>query len=241
VMGNPGRRQVSARFATWFHRLGPRFLFLVGCCLLSPGPATAAPLAGRLEGEQYVSANGEFRIRAPVLPELGGTIEDSDSVVTFHDDFGTHVSIACFEFDATQRWEFETRGRRDYLLYFFTDVVMANFTGRFPGAKIESARYVPELLEGSLIAYSLLPGGSNFTPPVIVPGVTAPEPVTAKRGTLLFVRHRHVYVVSTELAERVTQRSTYKQTVEQENEQLSARLQALVGRMTFLRDQPRKP
>jgi hypothetical protein len=201
----------------------------------------AAPLVGRMEGEQYVSGNGEFRIRAPVLPELGGNIEDSDSVVTFHDDFGTHISIACFELDATQRWELETRGRRDYLLYFFTDVVMANFNTRFPGSQIESARYLPDLLDGSLIAYSLLPGGSNFAPPDLVTGPAAHQPVTAKRGTLLFVRHRHVYVVTTELAERVTQRSTYKQTVEQENEQLATRLQALVGRMTFTRDQPRKP
>ncbi len=219
-----------------------RTLPLFLCSLAQAGvAASAAPLTGRMEGGTYVSATGEFRVLAPVLPELGGNIEDTANIVTFHDDFGTHVSIACFEFDATQRWELETRGRRDYLLYFFTDIVMANFTTRFPGSQIESARYLPELLEGSLIAYSLLPGGSNFAPPELVPGNAAHEPVTAKRGTLLFVRHRHVYVVTTELAERVTQRSTYKQTVEQENELLSARLQALVGRMTFSRDQPRKP
>ena len=231
----------QARPEAGLHLQGLRFVALLGGLALTALSATASPLVGRMEGEQYISMNGEFRIRAPVLPELGGSIEDSDSVVTFHDNFSTHVSIACFDLDATQRWELETRGRRDYLLYFFTDIVMANFTTRFPGSQIESARYLPELLEGSLIAYSLLPGGSNFAPPELVPGNAAHEPVTAKRGTLLFVRHRHVYVVTTELAERVTQRSTYKQTVEQENELLSARLQALVGRMTFSRDQPRKP
>ncbi|HWA27954.1 MAG TPA: hypothetical protein VG734_20045 [Lacunisphaera sp.] len=214
---------------------------LLSCLALAGLSAIAGPLTGRMEGEQYVSATGEFRIRAPVLTELGGNIEDSESVVTFSDAFSTHVSIACFELDATQRWEFETRGRRDYLLYFFTDVVMANFTSRFPGSKVESARYLPDLLEGSIIAYSLLPGGSNFTPPDIGVGASSKEPVTAKRGTLLFVRNRHVYVVSTELAERSTQRNSYHQSVEQENEQLSARLIALAGRMTFTRDQPRKP
>lgn len=214
---------------------------LLSLLALAAVPAGAAPLVGRMEGDQYVSATGEFRIRAPVLTELGGTIEDSETVVTFSDAYSTHISIACFELDATQRWEFDTRGRRDYLLYFFTDVVMANFTSRFPGAKIESARYLPDLLEGAIIAYSLLPGGSNFAAPDIGVGPAAREPVTAKRGTMLFVRNRHVYAVSTELAERATQRSTYKQTVEQENEQLSARLIALAGRMTFTRDQPRKP
>jgi hypothetical protein len=219
----------------------PRTLpFILATAALTALAADAAPLAGRIEGDQYVSATSEFRIRAPVLPELGGKIEDSETVVTFHDDFGTHVSVACFELDATQRWEFETRGRRDYLLYFFTDIVMANFRERFPGSNVESARFLPELLDGALIGFSVLPGGSNFDHQAsMVDG--SRDPVTAKRGTLLFIRHRHVYVVSTELAERATQRSTYRQTTAQEDEQLSARLTALAGRMTFTRDQPRSP
>ncbi len=219
-----------------------RFLpLLLGSLMLVVLPADAASLLGRMEGDTYVSANGEFRVRAPVLPELGGQIEDSESVVTFHDDFGTHVSIACFEMDATQRWESDTRGLRDYLLYFFTDIVMANFNTRFPGSKVESARYLPELLDGALVAYSLLPGGSNFENQDSTPGSTPRDPVTAKRGTLLFVRHRHVYAISIEIAERATQRTTYHQTIEQEDEQLSGRLTTLAGRMTFTRDQPRKP
>lgn len=215
-------------------------LFLLGSLCLTAA-ATAAPLVGRMDGDTYVSPTGEFRVRAPILTELGGTIEDNASVVTFHDDFGTHVSIACFDLDATQRWEYETRGLRDYLLYFFTDVVMTNFRSRYPESTIESARYLAELLDGSLIAYALLPGGSYYEPRNTVTGMPSENPVTAKRGTLLFVRHRHVYVVSTELAERATQRSTYALTTAQEDEQLSARLTAIVGRMTFTRDKPRTP
>jgi hypothetical protein len=216
----------------------PIFLFLGG---LAATTLRGAPLSGRMEGDTYVSPTGEFRIRAPVLPELGGTIEDSDSVVTFHDDFGTHLSIACFGFDATQRWEYETRDLRDYLLYFFNEIVLANFRTRFPGSRIESARYLPNLLDGSLIAYALLPGGSNFDePPSVVDGGT-PDRVVAKRGSILFVRHRHIYVVSLELSERATQRSTYNLTTAQEDELLSTRLTAVVGRMTFTDDKPRQP
>jgi hypothetical protein len=216
-------------------------LSVILVCGLAASVLSGAPLVGRLEGDTYVSPTGEFRIRAPVLPELGGTIEDSDSVVTFHDDFGTHLSIACFDLDATQRWEFETRGRRDYLLYFFTEIVLANFQSRFPGSRIESARYLPDLLEGAMIAFALLPGGSNFAePPSLVDG-SAPVPVVAKRGSLLFVRHRHVYVVSLELAERATQRSTYNLSPAQEDEQLSTRLTAAVGRMTFTDDRSHAP
>jgi hypothetical protein len=213
-------------------------VILILCTLAAT--VSGAPLVGRMEGDTYVSPTGEFRIRAPVLPELGGMIEDNESVVTFHDDFGTHLSIACFSFNATQRWEFETRDRRDYLLYFFTDFVLANFQARYPGSRIESARYLPNLLDGSLIAYALLPGGSNFEEPPVV-DASPTDRVVAKRGSVLFVRHRHIYVVSLELAERATQRSTYALTTAQEDEQLSTRLIAAVGRMTFSDDKPREP
>lgn len=200
-----------------------------------------APLRGLMDGETYVSPTGQFRVRVPVLPELGGEITDTANVVTFQDDFGTHVSIACFELDATQRWEYDTRGLRDYLLYFLTDLLMANFTARFPGAQIESARFLPQLLDGALIGYVLLPGGSEFEGFNRVIDAPPVAPVVAKRGTLLFVRHRHLYAISTELSERATQRSTYKLTREQEDERLSARLIALSGRLTFTNDRPRTP
>ena len=218
-----------------------RFLPLLLCSLTLAIVASGAPLVGRMDAETYISPTGEFRIRAPILTELGGTIDDNDSVVTFHDDFGTHISIACFELDATQRWELDTRGLRDYLLYFFNEIVMANFRSRYPESTIESARYLPELLDGSLITYALLPGGSYFEPKSTVTGLPSENPVVAKRGTLLFVRHRHVYVVSTEQAERALQRSTYNLTTKQEDDQLSTRLTAIVGRMTFTDDRPRTP
>ena len=65
--------------------------------------------------------------------------------------------------------------------------------------------------------------------------------VTAKRGTLLFVRNGHVFVLSTELAERATQRSTYQATPEKENAQLTGRLTELVNRLVFPGPKPRNP
>lgn len=215
--------------------------FLLGSLLLAAMPAGAAPLLGLIDGETYVSPTGQFRVRAPVLPELGGVISDTGNVVTFQDDFGTHVSIACFAMDATQRWEYDTRGLRDYLLYFLTDQIMANFTARFPGARIESARFLPQLLDGALIGYVLLPGGSEFEDHNRVTNVPPPDPVIAKRGTLLFVRHRHLYAISTELSERATQRSTYRLTPAEEDDLLSTRLTALSGRLTFTNDRPGTP
>ena len=215
---------------------------LATCALLGPVlPAQTAGLTGKMESDTYVSATGEFRFPSPVLPELGGKITDTENVVTFSDSFNVHISLACFPQDASQKWELETRGRRDYLLYFFTTFVLADFQRRYPGSQIESARFVPELLDGALIAYALLPGGSFFEGRNSVLGNSGPAPVTAKRGTLLFARLGHVYVVSTELAERATQRSTYQQSVEKEDAVLNERLTALASRFIFPAVKPRTP
>lgn len=210
----------------------PLLFLAAGMMAAASAPAQSPALQGRVEGETYHSATGEFSVPVPVLRELGGTITDTENVVTFTDSYSTHISIACFPQDSLQRWEFETRGRRDYLLYFFTDFVLADFARRFPGSAIESARFIPELLEGSIVTYALLPGGSHFEPKDGPLGAAA-KPVTAKRGTLLFVRNRHVFVLSTELAERATQRSTYEATPEQENARLTARLTELANRLVF--------
>ena len=221
----------------------PRLIPAVAVCTLVGGVLCAQPagLAGRMEDGTYVSATGEFKVPAPVLPELGGTITDTENVVTFSDSYNTHISIACFEQDAAQKWELETRGRRDYLLYFFTDFVLADFAKRFPGSRIESARYLPELQDGALIAYALLPGGSFFENKNRVLDAPPVDPVTAKRGTMLFERNAHVFVLSIELAERATQRSTYALTVDKENALLSERLIALAGRLIFPAPKPRTP
>jgi hypothetical protein len=120
-------------------------------------------------------------------------------------------------------------------------VVLADFQRRFPGAAIESARFLPELLEGSLITFATLPGGSNFEKNNQVLGLAETPPVVAKRGTLLFVRNRHIYILSTELAERATQRSTYQKTTEEEDALLSTRLTTLAGRLIFTAPRPRAP
>ena len=202
--------------------------------------AQTAPLVGHVDGDNYVSATKEFSVPVPVLRELGGIVTDTENVVTFTDSYSTHISIGCFPQDALQRWELETRGLRDYLLYFFNEFVLADFSRRFSGSNIESARFVPELMDGALVTYALLPGGSYFEPKTATP-VPAEKRAVAKRGTLLFVRNRHVYVLSTELAERVTKRESYEATPEKENAQLTARLVELAGRLIFPPPRARPP
>ena len=202
--------------------------------------AQDSALAGRVEGDTYISPTGEFKVQMPVLPELGGSITDTENVVTFSDNYNTHISIACFELDAAQKWELETRSLRDYLLYFFNNFVLADFKSRFPQSSIESARFLPTLMSGTMITFALLPGGSYFEKKNQI-GDAPQTPVVAKRGTLLFMRNRHIYVISAELAERATQRSTYNRTVDQENQLLIERLTTLLNRFTFLEPKSHLP
>lgn len=199
----------------------------------------AQGLAGKIEGKSYVSPTGIFKVVIPVLPELGGEITDTPNVVTFQDDFNVHVSIAAFPQDATQRWELSTRGVKDYLIYFFSNFVLADFRQSFEGAQIESAKFIPGLQDGALLTYLLVPGGTMFADRV--PRLTADRLPVAKRGNLLFVRNGHIIVISTELAERVIEGRSYTRTTAEEDEILRNRLNDIVSKITFAKPPAAEP
>ena len=186
-------------------------------------PVTPGPLVGAIEGKSYVSPTGLFRFPLPVLPELGGRITDTDNVVIFQDDYNVLCTIAAFPMDATQRWEHNTRGTKDYLAYFFANFVMPDMQSAFRGARVQSARFTPALAGGALLTYVLLPGGSMFAHKLafVDPGAPPPE---AKRGNLVFVRSGWVFVISVELAEHVLEGSSYRKTAAEEDEILRNRL-----------------
>ena len=199
----------------------------------------APPLEGRVEGRMYHSPRGSYSVQIPVLAELGGTIVDTETVVTFQDSLSVHASIACFAMDATQRWENETRGRKDYLIWFFTHFVQLDFQQRFPGSQAQpNAKFLPTVQDGALLTYNLLPGGSMFADRLIL--TSGEEQPVAKRGNLLFVKNENIYILSIELAERVLDRTTWDKTTEQEDEVLRKRLLDLLGKMQFP-EPPAKP
>ena len=191
----------------------------------------AQGLQGKVEGKTYVSPTGIFKVVIPVLPELGGDITDTPNVVTFQDDFNVHVSIAAFPQDATHRWEMSTRGLKDYLIYFFSNFVLSDFKQTFNGVQIESAKFLPSTLEGALLTYLLIPGGTMFGDRV--PQLSSDRIPVAKRGNLLFVRNGHIFVISTELAERVIEGRSYTKTTAEEDEILRNRLVDVVNKIAF--------
>ena len=188
-------------------------------------------MQGKIEGKTYVSPTGMFKVVIPVLPELGGDITDTPNVVTFQDDFNVHVSIAAFPQDATQRWELSTRGLKDYLIYFFSNFVLSDFKQTFEGVQIESAKFVPGLLDGSLLTYLLIPGGTMFGDRV--PTLNADRIPVANRGNLLFVRNGHIFVESMDRAERVSEGRSYSKTTAEEDEIRRNRLTDVVNKTSF--------
>jgi hypothetical protein len=220
-------------------RLTLAFFVATASALFAQAPAQAPALYGKVDGKSYVSPTGLFKVVIPVLPELGGDITDTQNVVTFQDDFNLHVSIAAFPQDATQRWELSTRGLKDYLIYFFSNFVLADFRQTFQGVQIESAKYIPGTMEGSLLTYLLIPGGTMFADRV--PQVNSENVPVAKRGNLLFVRNEHIFVISTELAERSIEGKSYNKKTEDEDELLRNRLNDILSKITFAKPPAAKP
>jgi len=196
--------------------------------------APSAQLYGKLVGDLYVSPTGVFQLKVPVLPQLGGGISDTPNLVTFDDDYTTHLSVGAFPLSRELKWEYDTRGTKDFLAFFFANVVMPDFATRFPGAKMEdNGLFLPKFEDGSMLIFTLLPGGSVFQGQVNLFRPAAP--LVAKRGNLCFVKFNYVFVVTTELAERILEHSTYHKTVEEENVILRDRLMAVTKTIQFIK------
>jgi len=218
-------------------------LFAAALLFATRAPAqegTLSTLNGKVADGYYTAPGNMYRVPVPVLPELGGQIHDTENVATFDDDLTTHVSIACFPLDPGQQWELEMQGRKGYLTYFYSTYVLPDFQKRFPGSDTEITFFLPGLLDGAVLAVTLLPGGSYFQNKLPSVAGGDPTPAVAKRGTLLFVQQKFIYIVSAELSERVSQGKAFGKTPDEENEILRGRITAFARRIEFPAPPPAK-
>lgn len=189
-------------------------------------------LAGAIQGDRYVSANGVFSIKIPIYPELGGTITDTTTSVTFRDAFTTHITIAAIPLDSSLLFQLSTSPKKEFLVQFFRDLVMPDLARNFPGTNWERGRYLADAHGGAVLIQTTLPNGSVFRNRTALFGQTDPVTV-ARRGNLIFAHGDALYLVSMELGERSTERSLYTNTPEQDDELLRSRLVALLNSMIF--------
>jgi len=216
----------------------PLRLLTLLTCLAAPllaqdDPSSEPPaLIGQIdENNTYISPGGFYRIQIPVLAELDGTVQDTAVTATFRDPYGVHISIGCLPLNAEYSAELEKRGRKDFLSWLFSQQVQPEYVKAFPGTKAESAKYLSTTQDGALLVMNLLPGGSAFRDRIIlVEG--EPLPV-AKRGSLVFLNQGRIFIITTELYERVLKRDTFKKTPDEEDAILRKRLMDLLAKMTF--------
>ncbi len=216
----------------------PRSAFVPLLLLATLAAGRAQPLGsglvGHLEGATYFAPTGAYKVDVPVRPETGGIVSDTDNVVTFQDDYNLLYIIACFRMDTSQRWEASIHPPKEYLQGFFNQYVLPDFRRAFPGVQVENTGiFYPALMDGALVVYTLLPGGSMFASKVAAIDL-ARKPPAAKRGNMIFVKNGFVYVISTELAERVTEGSAYGLTPQEEDVRLREKLQEMVAKIHFL-------
>ena len=223
------------------------FFLLISCGSLSPLPGQTAPLSGdrpatqepvarqtygRVEGDIYISPTGLYKVKIPVLPQLGGAVSDTPNLVTFDDDYSIHINIGAFPLSRELKAEYDVRGTKDFLIFFFTSLIMPDYAANFHGAQMEpNAIFLGKYQDGSILIFLLLPGGLVFDHRARFSNSLSPA--VAKRGNLCFVKNGYVFVISTELAERVLERSTYKKSPEEENAILRDRLMDIVAKMQF--------
>lgn len=194
----------------------------------APAPATPTKLLGRIADDRYHAPHDVYSVPVPVLQGEGATIMDNGEIVVFKDKVSTLLTIASFAMPAIAKWEYETTPPKDYLIAFFRDNVLRDYRLEFPDTTIESARFLPDAFGGIMVAFTLLPSGSAFTPAA----PTAP-PSVAKRGHLVFVRDGRIFVIAVELAERVTAPQDYNLNQAQEDHVLFNRLVGVVTTMHF--------
>ncbi len=214
-------------------------LLIVGTALaaepaprVEPAPAAAPKLLGRIEGDRYIAPGAAYSVPVPVLHGANATIMDNGEIVVFKDKVATLLTIAAFPMPPVARWEFETTPAKDYLIAFFRDNILRDYVREFPGSTIESARFLPEVFGGAMVAFTLLPGGSVFTPPA----PRTPPGLVAKRGHFVFVREGRIYVLAVELAERITRTADTALTTAEEDQVLFDRLVTVLAAMRFGRD-----
>jgi hypothetical protein len=205
------------------------------------GELQAGTLRGRVENGRYYAPTDAFNITIPTLVGERPLIVDNPNVVVFRDDIRTMLTVVAVPMEPIDTWEFETTSPREFLIAFFRENVLADFQSTFPGTSVEGAIMLNEFEGGALLVSTLHPNGSAFEVDPIVRNDPTSAPPVAKRGSLLFRHGDHVFVLSTELADRVTEMSTYITDTATEDRILRERLVEAVTQMRFADSPPDTP
>jgi hypothetical protein len=147
----------------WNRRLSA-FLSMVALTLpLHAANLKTGKLVGKIEAGVYVAHNSLFRVAIPIDPGIGGRIDDSPSMVTFSDDFGSlyRIDYIMIPQEASQRRnELGTKAFLEELLF---KIYLPNTVWRgIPTAEIRTQGFSTGRWGEVLITWMFLPQGSAY-------------------------------------------------------------------------------
>ena len=175
---------------------------------------------------------------------LGGVITDTESLVVFDDAYLTHLTIANYPLDATQKWDLSISTPKEYLIDFFGKFVLKNYRDVYKDVPVrvdEQARFIPSMFGGAFIGYITIPGGTYFASRIYHLAPDFAKPRIAKYGVLLFGSTTEPSSSSAWNWPNARPRAArYQLTSDQEDTTLRARLLDIASKIQFL-GRPRSP
>ncbi len=98
----------------------------------------ARKLLGSIDDGLYRAPSGAYAVPMPKLHGADALVMDTDTVVVFKDKISVLVTIAAFPMPAFARWEYQTKNPGDYLVAFFRDNILRDYTNEFPESRLKT-------------------------------------------------------------------------------------------------------
>ena len=144
-----------------------------------------------VDGELYVSPEGNFSVPIPVDEQQGGRIDEEEGCVAFSDDFGVLLKIDYFPVAGEVEETIESVGEEAYLKSFLDNFVSPAIVTNVANSKLLHAEYLED--EEAYFAVFDLPAGATLSVQENDGPVTR---LDAYRGLMAFIADDFCYTVS---------------------------------------------
>lgn len=178
-----------------------------------------------VDGELYVSPEGNFSLPIPVDEQRGGRIDEEEGSVAFSDDFGVLLKIDYFPISGEVEAEIESVGEEAYLKYFLDNFICQAILTNVPNSRLLHAEYLED--EEAYFAVFDLPGGATISVKENGGPLTR---LDAYRGIMAFIADDFCYTVS---CQRIYQEGNELGSLESEAEGIMNNIFAFIETIEF--------
>ena len=144
-----------------------------------------------VEGDLYVSPEGNFSVSIPVDEQRGGRIDEEEGSVAFSDDFGVLLKIDYFPIAGEVEETIESVGEEAYLKSFLDNFVSQAILTNIANSKLLHTEYLED--EEAYFAVVDLPAGATMS---VQKNQGPATRLDAYRGLLAFIADDFCYTVS---------------------------------------------